>query len=167
MLLLVNLLVASQAFITSSNDEYQVWLTTGDGSKKLRREAPWLRTPNGHGYSVWVDRTKRRQSMGCFGASLTNAAAYVIYHSPNRHLIMRDLLGNSLDDLGVTFLRLVMGASDFQGVNPYTNDDLTNNHNTDYDLNHFKDRAFVIPKRQTISIPISVFSLRRRRRPHG
>ncbi|WAQ99108.1 NEG1-like protein [Mya arenaria] len=148
LLLLVNLLVAAQAFITNNNDEYQVWLTTGDGSKKLHREAPCPRTSNGHGYSVWVDRNKRRQSMEGFGAALTNAAAYVIYHSPNRHAIMGDLFGNSLDDLGVSFLRLVMGASDFQGVNPYTYDDLTNNHDTDFDLNHFSidnDRAFVLP----------------------
>jgi len=41
-----------------------------------------------------------------------------------------------------------MGGSDFQGVSPYTYDDLPNNWDTDFSLNHFsidKDRAFVLP----------------------
>jgi len=50
--------------------------------------------------SVWVDRRKRRQTMEGFGGALTNSAAYVIYNSPNRHIIMRDLFGQSQDDLG-------------------------------------------------------------------
>ncbi|WAQ99109.1 NEG1-like protein [Mya arenaria] len=148
LLLLVNLFIASQAFISDNKDEYQVWLTTGDGSKKLHREAPCRRTSHSNGYSVWVDRSKRRQFIEGFGASLTNAAAYVIYHSPNRHTIMRDLFGKGVNDLGVSFLRLVMGASDFQGVSPYTYDDLANKYGRDFDLNHFnihKDHAFVIP----------------------
>ena len=49
---------------------------------------------------------------------------------------------------GISYLRLVMGGSDFQAVAPYTYDDLPNDVNTDFNLTHFsidKDRAFVIP----------------------
>jgi len=49
---------------------------------------------------------------------------------------------------GVSYLRLVMGASDLMAVPPYTYDDLPNSHDTDFGLDRFsidKDRAFVIP----------------------
>ncbi|KAH3697959.1 hypothetical protein DPMN_085472 [Dreissena polymorpha] len=140
--------ITADGFLLNNNDEYQVWLTTGDGSKKLHREAAISRSNSGHGFSVWVDRRKRRQSMEGFGGSLTNAAASVIYHSPNRAQIMRDLFGNGLDDLGISFLRVVMGGSDFQAVYPYTFDDLSSNQDTDFNMDHFSiepDRSFFIP----------------------
>lgn len=85
---------------TSANDEYKVYLTTGDQSKKLSREAPCQVSSSHNGYSVWVDRTKRRQTIEGFGAALTNSAAYVIYHSPIRHQILNDLFGSGENDLG-------------------------------------------------------------------
>ena len=77
------------------NDEYDVWLTTGDQSKKLSREASIGTSPHSQGYSVWVDRNKRRQTIEGFGAALTNSAAYNIYHSRRRQDIMRDLFGSN------------------------------------------------------------------------
>ena len=57
---------------------------------------------------------------------------------------------------GISYLRLVMGGSDFQAVQPYTYDDLPSGVQTDFNLTHFsidKDRAFVIPiLKQAISI---------------
>ncbi|XP_052256934.1 uncharacterized protein LOC127862038 isoform X2 [Dreissena polymorpha] len=159
MLLTITILtwvVMCHGFLHNNNDEYQVWLTTGDGSKKLHREAAISTSNSGQGYSVWVDRRKRRQSMEGFGGSLTNAAASVIYHSPNRAQIMRDLFGLGVNDLGISFLRVVMGGSDFQAVSPYTYDDLWNNHGSDFNMDNFsiqKDRAFFIPIiKQALSI---------------
>lgn len=134
----------SSAFL--ANDEYDVWLTTGDQSKKLSHETPIGVTSSGHGYSVWVDRNKRRQTIEGFGAALSNSAAYNIFHSQKRHEIMRDLFGSS--GIGISYLRLVIGGSDFQAVQPYTYDDLPNGVQTDFNLNYFnisKDRDFVIP----------------------
>lgn len=135
-------------FLLSNNDEYQVWLTTGDQSKKLSRESPISVSSSYYGYSVWVDRNKRRQTIEGFGAAITNSAAYVIYHSPKRNAIMRDLFGSGIDELGMSYIRLTMGCSDFQAVAPYTYDDLPNGVSTDFDLHHFsinKDKDFVIP----------------------
>ena len=78
-----------------NNDEYDVWLTTGDQSKKLSREQPIGVTSSPHGYSVWVDRNKRRQTIEGFGAALTNSAAYNLFHSKIRDQIMTDLFGSS------------------------------------------------------------------------
>ncbi|XP_053395890.1 uncharacterized protein LOC123525833 [Mercenaria mercenaria] len=133
--------------IANGNDEYQVYLTTGDQSKKLSHEAPCRVTSSHNGYSVWVDRRKRRQTIDGFGAALTNSAAYVIYHSPVRQQILQDLFGNGDNDLGVSYIRLPMGCSDLNAVQPYTYNDIPNGQ-TDFSLNQFsidKDRAFVIP----------------------
>ncbi|XP_052256941.1 uncharacterized protein LOC127862039 isoform X2 [Dreissena polymorpha] len=135
-------------FLLNTNDEYQVWLTTGDMTKKLNREPSCMVTNNHHGYSVWVDRNKRRQTIDGFGAALSNSAAYVLFHSPNRHVIMRDLFGTDENQLGVSYLRLVMGASDLMAVDAYTYDDLANSRDTDFNMSHFtiqKDKDFVIP----------------------
>lgn len=137
----------SCSFLLSNNDEYQVWLTTGDQTKKLSREAPCPVTSQHHGYSVWVDRNKRRQTIDGFGAALTNSAAYVIYHSPIRNKIITELFGSGINDLGISYLRLPMGSSDLNAVDPYTYDDMPNGQ-TDFNLNHFsidKDKAFIIP----------------------
>ena len=81
------------AFLNS--DEYDVWLTTGDQSKKMSREQPIGVTSSHHGYSVWVDRNKRRQTIEGFGAALTNSAAYNLFHSKIRDQIMTDLFSSS------------------------------------------------------------------------
>lgn len=93
-------LEVSLAYLLHNNDEYQVWLTTGDGTKNLSREAPCPVTAYHHGYSVWVDRNKRRQTIEGFGAALTNSAAYVIFQSPLRNKILSDLFGSGVEDLG-------------------------------------------------------------------
>ena len=87
-------------FLLSDNDEYQVWLTTGDQTQLLEQQAPVHVTQTHHGFSVWVDRNKKRQVIDGFGAAVTNSAAYVLYHSPHRHTIMQDLFGVGLGQLG-------------------------------------------------------------------
>ena len=84
-----------------NNDEYDVWLTTGDQTKKLSREQPIGVTSASQGYSVWVDRNKRRQTIEGFGAALTNSAAYNLFNSKKRHEIMTDLFGSN----GIGILR--------------------------------------------------------------
>lgn len=99
-LILALCIVDGKGFLLGDNDEYQVWLTTGDQTKLLERQPPVQASHAHYGYSVWVDRNKRRQIIDGFGAAITNSAAYVIYHSPHRHEIMEDLFGNGLDQLG-------------------------------------------------------------------
>ncbi|XP_045157181.2 uncharacterized protein LOC123523584 [Mercenaria mercenaria] len=82
-----------------------------------------------------------------FGAAMTNSAAYIIYNSPIRHQILRDLFGNGDSQLGISYIRLPMGCSDFNALEVYTFNDIPSGQ-TDFILDHFsidKDRAFVIP----------------------
>ena len=49
---------------------------------------------------------------------------------------------------GTSYIRICIGASDMMAVSPYTYDDLENNNDTDFNLEHFsidKDKDFVIP----------------------
>ncbi|XP_063418502.1 uncharacterized protein LOC134701298 [Mytilus trossulus] len=125
----------------------QVLLTTGDQSKLLSQEPDLHPSPtNGDGPEIVVDKSKQYQRMEGFGAAISNSAAYVIYHSPKRHEIMRDLFSPA-DGIGVSFVRITMGGSDLQAVPPYTYDDMPNGQ-TDFNMDHFsvnKDREFFIP----------------------
>lgn len=59
--------------------------------------------------------------------------------------MLRDLF-DPVTGIGISYLRLVMGGSDFNAVEPYTYDDISSG--TDFTLSQFtieKDRAFVIP----------------------
>ncbi|CAH1780737.1 unnamed protein product, partial [Owenia fusiformis] len=83
--------------------------------------------------------------MDGFGAAITNAAAYNIYSSPQRSQIINDLFGK--DGIGISYIRLTMGGSDFQAVAPYTYNDMPSG-GEDFALNFFSidnDRDFIIP----------------------
>ncbi|CAH1780679.1 unnamed protein product [Owenia fusiformis] len=125
---------------------FDVWLTTGDESKKLSREASIVaNSEQTNGFSVNVNPATRYQTMDGFGAAITNAAAYNIYSSPQRSQIINDLFGK--DGIGISYIRLTMGGSDFQAVEPYTYNDMPSCHN-DTALANFsiaKDHQFIIP----------------------
>lgn len=73
----------------------------GDTSALLDQQASIGVTSDPRGFNVTVDRGNTRQTIEGYGASMTNAGAYVIYHSPHRHDIMRDLFGNGTNELGL------------------------------------------------------------------
>ena len=86
------LLAVTNAFLLDSisNKKVQVLLTTGDQSKRLSHE-PDLHPTSANSGTIRIDRSKKYQRMEGFGAAISNSAAYVIYHSPKRHEIMREL----------------------------------------------------------------------------
>ncbi len=54
-----------------------------------------------------------------FGASITDASAWLIQHrmSPTqRDALLRELFGREGDGIGFGFTRLTIGASDFSGI---------------------------------------------------
>ena len=86
--------------VNTKPDEFQVWLTTGDTAALLDPQDAIVATDETSGFSVTVDRNNTRQVIEGYGASMTNAGAYVIYNSPHRHEIMQDLFGTDLNSLG-------------------------------------------------------------------
>lgn len=95
---------------------------------------------------VFPERTF--QSVWGFGAALTNSAAYVISKSPQRGEILQKLFAQPPAGNAISALRLVMGGSDFQAVDPYTYNDLQDPNWQDLEMNQFsigKDFEYVIP----------------------
>src|SRR5215208_6110300 len=94
----------------------EVWVTTGDQSMLLAR-GPDLPVRSGAPSApivIDVDETTSSQTMVGFGAALTDASALLINRLPaaRRDTIMRELFGPE-PGLGLSFVRVPMGASDF------------------------------------------------------
>jgi len=122
----------------------ELWISTGDSQKKLVREADLggSGSPVG-GFNIDVNRGEQYQDIKGFGAALSNSAAWLLWNSPEKETILNELFGWS--GIGISYVRLVMGGSDFNAVSPYSYDDAGYE---DFNLDQFsiaKDYDFVIP----------------------
>ena len=103
-----------------------LWVTTGDKTRLLSLEPPLQVTRAGNGPAadaaasiplvIDVDPSKRYQTMVGFGASLTDASAWLMQkvQSPEqRSALMNELFGRGPNGVGFEFTRLTIGASDF------------------------------------------------------
>jgi len=132
-----------------------VWLTRGDKTRLLSREGD-LNIINAT-TSTWpiitVDTALLHQQVDGYGAALTGSSAYLM----NRHLspqarqaLIRDLF-DPVDGIGISYVRLTMGASDFS-LSDFTYNDLPPG-STDFNLENFslsQDLDDVIPVLQEI-----------------
>ena len=136
-----------------SDRRVEVYVTAGDKSKLLERQTD-LRigtapaTMGTTATTLRVVPTVRLQEMVGFGASLTDASAWVIQNEltdAQRDSLLQDLFGPE-PGAGFSFVRLDMGASDFSQRH-YSYDDVPAGQ-TDPGLEHFSidaDRAETIP----------------------
>ena len=125
----------------------QVWLTTGDQKHLLELQPPLpaKTSPPSSDLTITVDQSQTFQVVKGYGAALTNSSAYLIHRCPRKDEILDALFSNS--GIGVSYIRLPMGCTDFQGVPPYTYDDVESP-SLDFELREFsirRDRAFIIP----------------------
>lgn len=104
----------------------QAWLTTGDQSRLLKRERDAkFSAAKPAALVIEVDPATRYQEMQGFGASITDASAYLIQQRMNpaqRAALMQELFGME-KGLGMSFTRLTIGASDFSRTH-YSFDDM-------------------------------------------
>jgi len=126
-----------------------LWLTKGDKSRLLSREPDLSITETGSGYPlINVDTTIQYQQVDGFGAALTGSSAYLIdeiLDESERSALLTSLFDTE-EGIGVSYLRLTIGASDFS-LSDYTYDDMPSGQ-TDFGLEHFsleKDMEAVIP----------------------
>jgi glucosylceramidase len=134
----------------------RAWVTTGDQSKLLAREADAqfsgamvkmaADTP-----VIVIDPGTRYQRIAGFGAAITDASAYLIQQrmtAPQREALMRELFGrgevNGGEGIGLSFTRLTIGASDFSRSH-YSFDDMPPGQ-SDPQLQHFS----IEPQRDTV-----------------
>jgi len=96
---------------------------------------------------IEIDPTIRLQEFLGLGAAMTDSSAYNIHNSPHKNEIMRDLFDPE-KGIGLSLLRLPVGASDFIAHDQmYSYDDLPPG-NTDRELQHFSiahDKAYILP----------------------
>ena len=101
-------------------------MTTPDRERLLARAADVLfsDSPPPDGVVIEVDERRRYQTMVGFGASITDASAFLIQlrmNSAQREELLRDLFSPA--GLGLDFTRLTIGASDFS-ISHYSLDDV-------------------------------------------
>merc|ERR550532_2997925 len=101
-------------------------MTTANTQDKLFTPEPPLSPVSSPGQGVFrlrVQRDNLHQEIKGFGAAITGTSAYLIYNSPEKEEILRDLFSRETG-LGISYIRITMGASDFNTVPSYTYDDM-------------------------------------------
>ena len=93
------------------------WVTNGDRDQRLAEQAPFtLQRATSDGEAIVVAPDDQKQTMVGFGASITDASAYLIQTrmAPEaRDALLRSLFGREDGGLGFSFTRVTVGASDF------------------------------------------------------
>lgn len=124
------------------------WLTTGDRTSLFNQRQTDIFTENAVAYPVIkIDTAITYQRIDGFGAALTGSSAIVLQRlsADSRHKILETLFSKE-DGIGISVLRITMGASDFSAFD-FTYDDMSSVQ-TDFSLEHFnlnRDTVDVIP----------------------
>jgi glucosylceramidase len=139
-----------------------VWLTTPDLLNKLTRQADIMPTGSGTA-NVTFNESDRRQTLDGFGAAFTDTSVWLIQtqlSAANRDKVMSDLFSRP-SGIGLSFMRLPMGSSDFTQCScTYSYDDGA----ADPTLSRFsteRDDAYIIPvlkQAQTINPQMKLFA---------
>ncbi|WP_036708453.1 glycoside hydrolase family 30 protein [Paenibacillus pinihumi] len=130
----------------------EAWLSTIDQAQELEKqkeieitESPAVKQITDR---ILVDTRTRFQEMDGFGASFTDASAYLVYKvlpEDERKKVMKHLFDPN-EGIGISFLRQVIGASDYTSE-IYSYNDLPEGQE-DFELKQFSidhDRDYIIP----------------------
>jgi glucosylceramidase len=129
-----------------------VWLTTKDGKNLLTPQSSLKFTSDDQSNASTVidlDDNQLCQQIDGFGASITDSSAWLMYNKMSAS--QRDALMTSLfspgNGIGIDFVRIPMGASDFSVTGAYSYDDLPSGQ-ADLSLSKFSinhDMAYILP----------------------
>ncbi len=149
-------LLSSSSTTHAASTSVGVWLTTTDGQNQLTPKTNLTFAP-GEGSAIStisVNESQQFQQMLGFGAAMTDTSAYLIgtkMSSSQRSALMQSLFSSD-NGIGVSFVRIPMGSSDFTATPPnnpqsYSYDDQPSGQ-TDPNLTHFSishDTPYIIP----------------------
>lgn len=131
----------------------QVWLTRADQLKLLSKEAglPMVNQHDGLWPLIIVDTNVTMQTIDGYGAAMTGSSAYLINRVLNASdsQTLLEKLFHPDKGIGISFVRLSMGASDFS-LSDFTYNDRPAGQ-SDFQLQHFslsQDTLDVIPVMQ-------------------
>jgi glucosylceramidase len=126
------------------------WVTKGDKSMLLQKQTATLKfgTVANTNPNIDVDSAQAFQSVDGFGYTLTGGSAYLLSRltSSQRASLLQELFGSGENAIGVSYLRLSIGASDLS-EQVFSYDDLSAG-NTDINLDSFslsRDTLYLIP----------------------
>ena len=132
----------------------QLWTTSGDGTQLLQPTTlAFAQGPDDRLPTIRIDAEKRFQTIEGFGYTLTGGSAALLHRmgKTERAALLQEFFGKNANSIGVSYLRLSIGASDLDaGVFSY--DDLPAGQ-TDPELRHFnlsQDTLHLIPVLQEI-----------------
>lgn len=133
----------------------RLWLSDFDKSIYFQQQTaplPFQDSTNDNP-TITVNDTRKYQSIDGFGACLTGGSALHLLQMDNakRAALLNELFGDKERSIGISYLRVSIGASDLNDA-PYSYDDLTPGQ-TDASLSKFSfgpDTAAVIPVLQEI-----------------
>ncbi|MBA4848768.1 glycoside hydrolase family 30 beta sandwich domain-containing protein [Emticicia sp. BO119] len=107
----------------------ELWLTNADKSALLQKQNESLRFGNEKtdGPTIFVDDTKRFQTMDGFGFTLTGGSATLINQlkAAEKAELLKELFATDQNNIGVSYLRVSIGASDLSD-HVFTYNDLAN-----------------------------------------
>jgi len=122
-----------------ATNEVDFWLTKGDQSILLQKQTTVLAfgSSSNTNPNIEVDSTKAFQPVDGFGYTLTGGSAQLINGmspAPKADLL-QELFGNAGNSIGISFLRISIGASDLNAA-PFSYDDMPSGQ-TDLTLANF------------------------------
>jgi glucosylceramidase len=120
-----------------------LWLTNPDRTALFKRQEPDLLFTNGadQGPAIVVDEAHTFQTMDGFGCTLTGGSASLIHrlNPARRAALLRELFSTEGDSIGLSYLRVSIGASDLSD-HVFSYDDLPAGQ-TDPGMDHFSLEA--------------------------
>ena len=136
---------------TAAPNQIESWVTNPDRSSMFQKSAEpiaFRANANAGGTAIVIDPTQQMQTVDGFGFALTGGSAELLMKMSReaRAKVLRQVFARDGNNLGVSYLRVSIGASDLNSF-VFSYDDLAPGE-TDYDLKRFdlgQDRKDVIP----------------------
>jgi glucosylceramidase len=138
-------------------NDVDFWLTKGNQSVLLAKQSGTLgfgTTANGYA-NIEVNATQKYQTIDGFGYTLTGGSVDVInqLNAAKRTALLQELFGNGENSIGVSYIRISIGASDLNAT-PFTYNDLVAGE-TDLNLEKFsleKDKNLIGMLKEIVAI---------------
>lgn len=138
-------------------NDVDFWLTKGNQSVLLAKQSGTLgfgTTANGYA-NIEVNVAQKYQTIDGFGYTLTGGSVDVInqLNAAKRTALLQELFGNGENSIGVSYIRISIGASDLNAT-PFTYNDLAAGE-TDLNLEKFsleKDKNLIGMLKEIVAI---------------
>ena len=131
-----------------TTSQVAVWLTTPDKGALLYNQPTGLNfsTATSSDPTIAVDTTQTYQTMDGFGFTLTGGSAYVLSQmaAADRATLLKELFSTAGNGIGISYLRVSIGASDLSSQ-VYTYDDSGTPDPTLANFSLAPDMTYVIP----------------------